>query len=330
MSAPNTAGPGAGSAASPASAAPSPARPVSSPPSRHDIGGDYLRSVKAQQVQPGDRFLTRRGEPSAPVTQTRITRDDFGTPALVIATLADERQVRIAFGSTIRVRTHRPAPALDTAADLAPVQEGSPESVVVEIAQRHPDDQRLLALAAKLSRGINMRSGAQLEDIDTMARYLFVDLDDSDGALQATTLLTSLPFDGAMGRWKSIESALALAANIHHHRGERAEAEATGARLREPDEAEPDPIRAQRQAEFRQRQLNEPNLYDREILRAESAGDLAAERGWRESRLSTLFYLRARGGSKTYTGEELDRLVRLEVQALRELADRQAAAGPEA
>jgi hypothetical protein len=321
MSAPNTPG-AAGSSSSAASSA-------SSGPSRRDVGGDYLRSVKAQQVQPGDRFLTRQGEPSSPVTQTRITRDDFGSPALVIATLADDRQVRIAFGSTIRVRTHRPAPALDAAADLAPVQEGSPEAVVVEIARRHPDDQRLLSLAAKLSRGINMRSGSQLEDIDTMARYLFVDLDDSDGALQATTLLTSLPFDGAMGRWKSIESALALAANIHHHRGEKDEAVATGARLREPDEAEPDPIRAQRQAEFRQRQLNEPNLYDREILRAEGAGDLAAEREWRESRLSTLFYLRARGGSETYTGEELDRLVRLEVQALRELADRQAAAGPD-
>jgi hypothetical protein len=310
MTAPNTPGAGAGS-------------------SRRHAGGDYLRSVKAQQVQPGDRFLTRQGEPSDPVTQTRITRDDFGTPALIIATLADDREVRIAFGSTIRVRTHRPAPALDATADLASVQEGSPEAVVVEIAQRHPADQRLLALAAKLSRGINMRSGSQLEDIDTMGRYLFVDLDDSDGALRATTLLTSLPFDGAMGRWKSIESALALAANIHHHRGERAEAVAAGARLREPDEAEPDPIRAQRQAEFRQRQLNEPNLYDREILRAESAGDLAAEREWRESRLSTLFYLRARGGSETYTGEELDRLVRLEVRALRELADRQAAAGPD-
>ena len=293
----------------------------------HHAGADYLRSVKAQQVQPGDRFLTRRGEPSAPVTQTRITRDDFGTPALVIATLADDRQVRIAFGSTIRVRTHRPAPALDATADLAPVQEGSPEAVVVDIARRHPGDQHLLSLAAKLSRGINMRSGSQLEDIDSIARYLFVDLDDSEGALQATTLLTPLPFDGAMGRWKSIESSLALAANIHHHRGETERAEELGARLREPDEAETDPIRRQRQAEFRQRQLNEPNLYDREILRAESAGDLAAERQWRESRLSTLFYLRARGGSETYTGEELDRLVGLEVKAVREVADRQAASG---
>lgn len=300
---------------------------MSSPTSGYHAGADYLRSVKAQQVQPGDRFLTRRGEPSAPVTQTRITRDDFGTPALVIATLADDRQVRIAFGSTIRVRTHRPAPALDAAADLAPVQEGSPEAVVVDIARRHPGDQRLLSLAAKLSRGINMRSGAQLEDIDSMARYLFVDLDDSEGALQATTLLTPLPFDGAMGRWKSIESSLALAANIHHHRGETDRADELGARLREPDEAETDPIRRQRQAEFRQRQLNEPNLYDREILRAESAGDLAAEREWRESRLSTLFYLRARGGSETYTGAELDRLVGLEVKAVREVADRQAASG---
>ncbi|WP_246858448.1 DUF6707 family protein [Citricoccus sp. SGAir0253] len=317
--------------ASPQTPAGSPSSPSgSSRPSRHDAAGDYLRSVKAQQVQPGDRFLTRRGEPSEPVQHTRISRDDFGTPALIVATLADGREVRIAFGSTIRVRTHRPAPVIDPAADLAPVEEGSPEAVVVEIARRHPEDQHLLALAAKLSRGINMRSGSQLEDIDTMARYLFTDLDDSEGALRATTLLTDLPYDGAMGRWKSIESSLALAANIHHHRGERAEAEAAGARLREPDEAETDPVRARRTAEIRQRQLNEPNLYDREILRAQAAGDLVAERQWRESRLSTLFYLRARGGSETFTDEELDRRVAREVEAVRAVADRLAEAGPDA
>lgn len=288
----------------------------------HDAAGDYLRSVKAQQVGPGDRFLTRQGEPSTPVAQVRTTRDDFGTPALVVATLSDGREVRIAYGSTIRVRTHRPAPALDVSTDLSPVEEGSPEATVVEVAQLHPDNQHVLAVASKLSRGINLRSGAQLEDIDTLARHLFIDLDDSDGALRLTTLLTQLPYDGAMGRWKSIESSLALAANIHFHRGEEAEGRAAGARLAEPDQDEEDPIRAQRAAEIRQRQMNEPNLYDREVLRAEANGDPIGERGWRESRLATLMYLRARGGSETFTEEELDRRVRREVTALRALADR--------
>ncbi|NUL44340.1 hypothetical protein F7P69_03920 [Cellulosimicrobium funkei] len=290
---------------------------------RNDAAGDYLRSVKAQQVGPGDRFLTRKGEPSTPVAQIRTTRDDFGTPALVVATLSDGREVRIAYGSTIRVRTHRPAPALDVSTDLSPVEEGSPEATVVEVAQLHPDNQHVLAVASKLSRGINLRSGSQLEDIDTLARHLFIDLDDSDGALQLTTLLTQLPYDGAMGRWKSIESSLALAANIHFHRGEVAEGRAAGARLAEPDQGEDDPIRAQRAAEIRQRQLNEPNLYDREVLRAEANGDPVGERGWREARLATLMYLRARGGSETFTDEELDRRVRREVAALRALAETQ-------
>ena len=295
----------------------------------HDAAGDYLRSVKAQQVGPGDRFLTRQGEPSTPVAQVRTTRDDFGTPALVVATLSDGREVRIAYGSTIRVRTHRPAPALDVSTDLSPTEEGSPEATVVEVAQLHPDNQHVLAVASKLSRGINLRSGAQLEDIDTLARHLFIDLDDSDGALRLTTLLTQLPYDGAMGRWKSIESSLALAANIHFHRGEVAEGRAAGARLAEPDQDEEDPIRAQRAAEIRQRQMNEPNLYDREVLRAEANGDPIGERGWRESRLATLMYLRARGGSETFTEEELDRRVRREVAALRALADRIAETAPE-
>lgn len=289
---------------------------------RPDGGGDYLRSVRAAQVQSGDRFLTRQGEPSAPVESVRISRDDFGTPALVVATLSDGRDVRIAYGSTIRVRTARPAAALDAATDLAEVEEGSPEAVIVEIARRHPEDQRVLGLAAKLSRGINMRSGSALEDIDTLARYLFTDADDSDGALRATELLTDLPFDGAMGRWKSIESALALAANIHHHRGEDEKARAFGSRLAEPDEAETDHLKAKLTAEFRQRQLNEPNLYDREIARAQAVEDLQAERSWRDQRLATLMYLRARGGSETLTDEELDRRIAREVAAVRELAQR--------
>ena len=291
-------------------------------PGPYDAGGDYLRSVKAQQVGPGDRFLKRQGDPSAPVTQVRTSRDDFGTPSLVVATLADGREVRIAFGSTIRVRTRRPAPVLDVSTDLYPAEEGSPEATVVQVAQLHPDNQHVLSVASKLSRGINLRSGSQLEDIDTLAHHLFIDLDDSDGALTLTTLLTQLPYDGAMGRWKSIESALALAATIHFHRGEEVEGRAAGARLAEPDEAETDPIRAQRTAEIRQRQLNEPNLYDREVLRAETAGDLAGERQWREARLATLMYLRARGGSETFGEEELDRRVRREVADLRALADR--------
>lgn len=285
-------------------------------------GGDHLRSVRAPQVQPGDRFLTRQGEPSSPVDSIRTTRDDFGTPALVVATLADGREVKIAYGSTIRVRTARPAATLDASTDLADAEAGSPEAVIVALARRHPQDQRVLGLASKLSRGINMRSGSQLEDIDTLAKHLFTDLDDSDGALAATELLTDLPFDGAMGRWKSIESALALASIIHHHRGDDARARALGQRLAEPDAAETDPLKAKLTAQLLQRQLNEPNLYDREISRSRETDDTATERSWRDQRLATLMYLRARGGSETLTDAELDRRIAREVAAVRELAQR--------
>lgn len=309
---------------SPSGPGASPARrpEARSPRQAPEGGADHLRSVRAAEVAPGDRFLTRQGDPSAPVTAVRTTRDDFGTPALVIATLQDGREVRIAYASSIRVRTTRPAAALDPATAFAPVQEGSPEATVVALAKRHPQDQHALGLAAKLSRGINLRSGSQLEDIDTLARYLFTELDDADSALEATKLLTELPYDGAMGRWKSIESSLALAANIHFHRGEDERGEALGERLREPDEDEPDPLRRKVAGEVRQRQLDEPNLYDREIERAQAADDDRAERSWRSARLSTLFFLRARGGSRTLTDAELDRRINLEVTALREVAGR--------
>lgn len=286
----------------------------------HTQPRSFIRTVKAEDVSPGHRFLTRTGAPSAEVSRTEVQPDDFGTPALVLATLADGSVVRIAYGSGIRVRTTDPAPAPSTTAiGLMPAEEGSPEAVVAGIAGDYPNNTAVLEHAARLSRGINFRAGATLQEIRDLAQLLLVDLADKDNARAACGLLTGLPFDGNFGRWKWIDSALSMAAYIANDDGDTAQAEAFGAALRSADDAETDPLRAKVAAEVRQRQLNDPNLYDREILRAAAAADKADERDWRRLRLGTLLHLRAHGGSETLADAELDRRIGNELHAIRAL-----------
>ena len=233
------------------------------------VVGGYLRHLKSQDVQPGDSFLTRRGEPAPPVASTRVMRDDFGTPALVIATLEGGREVKIAHGSVIRVRTDRPEERRavpDTT--FSPVDAGSPEERIVAVGKRHLEDTELTATAARLSHGLNLRSGSQLEDVFGMAERLYLLHEDTEGTLATLGLLTNLPWDGAVGRWKSIQAALSLASLILREEGEHIAAANLGRRLLEADEVPSEPGRAARVLEVRQRQLNEPPLYDREISRA--------------------------------------------------------------
>jgi len=285
------------------------------------VSGGYLRHLKAQEVQPGDSFLTRRGETAPSVASVRTVRDDFGTPALVIATLEGGREVKIAHGSVIRVRTDRPEvrrAAADTA--FSPVDEGSPESRIVAVGQRHPDDEELVATTARLSRGLNLRSGSHLEDVYAMAERLYLLHEDVEGALAALGLLTNLPWDGAVGRWKSIQAALGLAALILREEGEHIAAANLGMHLLDADEVPSEPGRAARVLEVRQRQLNAPPLYEREISKALQGRDAASEYQWRRARFATLLYLRARGGSETLSDADLDSRIARELGTLRELA----------
>ncbi|MDY6056068.1 DUF6707 family protein [Micrococcus sp.] len=284
------------------------------------IGG-YLRHLKAQEVQPGDSFLTRRGEDAPPVARTRVVRDDFGTPAVVVATLEGGRDVRIAYGSVIRVRTDRPEPvsaAPDTT--FSPVDAGSPEARVVAVGQRHLDDLELTTTAARLSHGLNLRSGSQLEDLYGMAERMYLLHEDTEGTLSTLGLLTNLPWDGAVGRWKSIQAALGLAAQILREEGDHITAANLGSRLKEADEVPSEPGRAARVLEVRQRQLDEPQLYEREISRALQARDVPAEYRWRRARFEQLLYLRGRGGSQTLTDADLDSRIARELGTLRQLA----------
>lgn len=283
--------------------------------------GGYLRHLKSQDVQPGDSFLTRRGEPVPPVASTRVMRDDFGTPALVIATLEGGREVKIAHGSVIRVRTDRPEERRavpDTT--FSPVDAGSPEERIVAVGKRHLEDTELTATAARLSHGLNLRSGSQLEDLFGMAERLYLLHEDVEGTLAALGLLTNLPWDGAVGRWKSIQAGLALASQILRDEGEHIVAANLGKRLHEADEVPSEPGRAARVLEVRQRQLNEPQLYDREISRALQARDAEAEYRWRRARFAQLLYLRGRGGSETLTDADLDSRIARELGTLRQLA----------
>ncbi|MCT2007830.1 hypothetical protein M3C74_06770 [Micrococcus lylae] len=282
--------------------------------------GAYLRHLKAQDVSPGDMFLTRRGQTAPPVASLRTMRDDFGTPALVVATLEDGREVKIAYGSVIRVRTDRAdqQPQLDTS--FSATDAGTPEARIVGVGKRHLDDVELTATCARLSHGLNLRSGAHLEDVLGVAERLYLLHEDNEGALQALGLLTNLPWDGAVGRWKSIQAGLGLASQILREEGDHITAANLGKRLLEADEVPNEPGRAAKVLEVRQRQLNEPQLYDREIARALQTNDPTAELKWRRARWTTLLYLRARGGSETLTETDLQSRIAREVGTVRELA----------
>lgn len=281
---------------------------------------DYIRAVRAEKVAPGNRFITRTGAPSLPVTGVRTVPDSFGTPAYIEATLDNGQKVTIAHGSTIRVHTAEPPPeaTLDELT-VIPVEDGSPEAILISIAREYPWDQRVLAPIAKLSRGFNPKSGAQLEDVRDLAHLLFVELDDQPNVWRALGVLTELPFDGNFGRWKSIQSALAIAAYLSATDGDAEASHRYSESLRVTDHIEEDPLKDKLTAELRQRQLDEPNLFDREIHRATAAQDAVAIRSWRIERLDALLYLLAHGGSRALARDELQRMIDNELQTLRSL-----------
>lgn len=309
------------------------------------------KTIRADEITPGIRVMTPGGASSAPVREIQVQDDDFGTPALVLATFEDDSSLRIAAGSMIRVATGTgrpadvlfsvpeppanpptaapPAPAVSPeagagtdqqpAAELAliPAPEGNPEDIVAEVAARHPAERSIEELADRLAKGVNLKSGACLKDLRDLAYALYIDLEDPEGALTVADLLTVLPYDGNPGRWASIEGALALASYITAEQGEPERSAAYDALLHASEEPEEDAFKARVSARVRQRALNEPNLYDKEVFRSIDNGDHAAERDWRLLRLGQLLFLRAHGGSRSYTAEDLARRIGNELAAVR-------------
>ncbi|MHA7154626.1 DUF6707 family protein [Arthrobacter sp. TMN-50] len=274
-----------------------------------------VRRLSAEAVTAGHHIIGPAGEDPTKVVDTTIENDDFGTPALVVATLDSGDSLRIAAGSQVQV-------AVDDAeagTGSIPAQDGTPEAVIAHAVSVHPESAQLQGIAERLSNGVNVKSGSNLQDVYDLALSLLVDFADATNAQRVCDLLTPLPFDGNFGRWKWIEGALALASYLAYDDGDAARAEAYSASLRTADDAETDPLKAKLAATVRQRQLNAPNLYDPEIGRAATAGDAAAEKDWRVVRLTALFHLRSHGGSETLTTEELTRRIHNELIAIRAL-----------
>lgn len=370
----------------------------------HPAAAKTLREQQAGSLRAGDHLLLPDGERSAEIHSVEVETDDFGSPAIILATLTGGGTLRIAAGSSVRVpgpaaddfavaadareaavadgaaaavgggtangaRTadgpippsditaseilasdagtplsavgnqdvpvpQRTAPAAvvvpplpsttpvvigPSAEDLALIPEpsGTPESVVEAVAEAHPDSVGVQLLADKLVKGINTKSGSCLKDLSDLAHELFVMLKDAEGSLKVADLLNVLPFDGNPGRWGSVEASLALSSYVCRQTGHKDRAAVYERLLRAPDNQETDPFKARMQARVRQRSLNEPNLYDKEIFRSIDNSNHEAEREWRLLRLESLLFLRAHGGSQTISGSELERRIANELESVR-------------
>lgn len=350
----------------------------------------HHREQQAGSLTTGSLILLPDGERTAEIHQVELERDDFGAPALVLASLSGGGTLRIAVGSAVTVvdpsteasngvahlplaaarqlgvsypsgegQAHdasqatepgqeteagqeqpgagpaaAPAPAavvvpplppLPPAANgpseeeltLIPVPGGTPESVVEAAAAAHPDAMGVLLLTDRLSKGVNFKSGSCLKDLSDLAHELFVTLKDADNALAVADLLTVLPYDGNPGRWSSVEASLALASYICRQDGQDERAAVYEKLIRTPENQETDPFKARMAAKVRQRSLNEPNLYDKEIFRSIDNSNHDAEREWRLLRLESLLFLRAHGGSETIGMGELERRIGNELEAVR-------------
>jgi hypothetical protein len=329
----------------------------------------HYSEQQAGSLTTGDCILLPDGERTAEIRQVELEADDFGAPALVLASLAGGGTLRIAVGATVSVVAGQagvggqadavtqlpllagsaeetgqeqpteeaapapvvpavvvpPLPPVPPAAsgpsedDLAliPAPEGTPESVVEAAAEAHPDAMGVLLLADRLAKGVNFKSGSCLKDLSDLAHELFVTLKDADGSLAVADLLNVLPYDGNPGRWASVEASLALASYICRQNGQEERAAVYEKLIRIPENQETDPFKARMAAKVRQRSLNEPNLYDKEIFRSIDNSNHDAEREWRLLRLESLLFLRAHGGSETIGAGELERRISNELEAVR-------------
>ncbi|HEX9225025.1 MAG TPA: DUF6707 family protein [Arthrobacter sp.] len=331
---------------------------------------------QAGSLQSGDHLLLPDGNRSAEIQRVDVETDDFGTPAMVLATLTGGGGLRIAAASTVLILEadaevretpsddeDSPLQLVDAAPEdgsvdsvqagaqdkgaendgdaaavvvpplppappavsgpsdedlaLIPAPAGTPESVVEAAAGAHPKSVGVLLLSERLAKGINTKSGSCLKDLSDLAQELFIILKDPENALAVADLLNVLPFDGNRGRWSSVEASLALSSYICRQLGQDERAAVYEKFLRAPEAMETDPFKARINAKVRQRSLNEPNLYDKEIFRSMDNSNPDAEREWRLLRLEALLFLRAHGGSETIGAAELDRRIGNELESVR-------------
>lgn len=241
-------------------------------------------------------------------------------PVRPAAPLRGPSEITLDTGDVVIVPGAAPAGPNGARPDLVariPAQDEKPEELMVRIDGEHPGRHAVHDLTQRLARGINLKSGACLRDLHDLAYELYVGQEDPDAALKVADLLAVLPYDGNPARWSSIESTLGLAAHLAREGGDEDRAAAYGELLRAPDTSETDPFRAKMAERVRERALNQPNLYDKEVERAVGAKDHAEERAWRMLRLGSLLHLRAHGGSTAFPLDELDRRIDVELDAVR-------------
>ncbi|MCT9871516.1 DUF6707 family protein [Paenarthrobacter aurescens] len=282
------------------------------------VDGGTVRIAVGSSVPVGDGVPAGSGDASTEAAPDPGTTDsstpDPSTPA--------EGDAEAPAGPAVVVPPRPEAPPTYTgpsAEELAliPGPDGTPEAVVRAAAANHKGKNGVQVLSERLAKGINTKSGSCLRDLSDLAFDLCIVLRDPDHALAVADLLNVLPFDGNLDRWASIERALALSSFICREAGQAERAAVYEKLLRAPESQEEDPFKARINARVRQRSLNEPNLYDKEIFRAIDNGNHEAEREWRFLRLEALMFLRAHGGSKTIGEEELARRIGNELESVR-------------
>jgi hypothetical protein len=322
----------------------------------HSPANQQYREKQAGALQIGDHLFLPGDGPAEEITHIELEHDDFGVPALILVTTLGGGNVRIAIGSSVPVGEAAvvpdagtpdggdppaeavpavvvpPLPAVaptvsgslapSAAPDpaqlaLIPEPTDSPEDVVAAAAEAHPGRNGVAVLSERLVKGINTKSGSCLRDLSDLAHDLFIELRDPDRALAVADILNVLPYDGNRDRWMSVERSLALSSFICRELGQAERAEVYDQLLQAPDTVETDPFKARIAAKVRQRGLNEPNLYDKEIFRSIDNGNRDAEREWRLLRLETLLFLRSHGGSNTLGVGELDHRIANELEAVR-------------
>ncbi|MFH5879840.1 DUF6707 family protein [Arthrobacter sp. NA-172] len=319
----------------------------------HSPADQQYREKQAGALQIGDYLFLPGDGPAEEITHIELEHDDFGAPALVLVTTLNHGIVRIAIGSNVPVGEAAvtaseapdggtpdggdapaeavPAVVVPPLPETAPTVSGpsaaefalipeptdSPENVVAAAAEAHPGRNGITVLSERLVKGINTKSGSCLRDVSDLAHDLFIELRDPDHALAVADILNVLPYDGNRDRWMSVERSLALSSFICRELGKTERAGVYDQLLQAPDTLETDPFKARINAKVRQRELNEPNLYDKEIFRSIDNGNRDAEREWRLLRLETLLFLRSHGGSDTIGIGELDHRIVNELEAVR-------------
>src|SRR6478735_8350288 len=75
----------------------------------HPAAAKTFREQQAGSLRAGDHLLLPDGERSAEIHSVEVETDDFGSPAIVLATLTGGGTLRISAGSSVRI----PGPAAD-------------------------------------------------------------------------------------------------------------------------------------------------------------------------------------------------------------------------